>query len=164
MKTLLFGIAWVVGAYCFWLYLAGNPVDELALIRRAQVAPGFIVDTWEEPEDGDDGRTHWFHGATYTYRLPDGRKFTGSAHGSGRLNLEPPYPVEVEYLPDHPSVSRIRGSGSSSITDWLWRKIGLGSLLLALLVSPGVAMVRAGIREMRNGGSHNDGDNRDERP
>jgi hypothetical protein len=169
MKTLLFGIAWIVGAFWFCFSIAGNPVDELALIRRAQVAPGLIVATWEEPSDGDDGGTHWFHEVTYTYRLPDGREFTQrTKSGSGRLkegfrHLQRPCSVVVEYLPDNPKVSRIKGDGCSTITEWLWRKVGLGLAVLALFATPGVLLVRDGVRELRHGGSLDDGDNRDER-
>jgi hypothetical protein len=155
VKTLIWGVIWILGACWFWYYLAGNPLDELALIRRAQVAPGFIVDTWEDAESGDEGGTHWSHGATYTYRIPDGREFTQSAAiRSGRLkeefqDLQQPYPIEVEYLPDNPTVSRIKGDGCESIMGWLLRKIGLGSLLLALLASPGIALLRNGVRDIR---------------
>jgi hypothetical protein len=64
-------------------------------------------------------------------------------------DLQRPYPIEVEYLPNNPSVSRIKGDGSASITDWLWRKAGLGSLLLALFVSPGIILLRNGIRDLK---------------
>jgi hypothetical protein len=155
MKRLIWGVLWILAACWFSYYLIGNPLDELALIRRAQTAVGFIVDTWEDVEDGDDGRAHWFHGATYTYRLPAGREYTQRTKDvSGRLkekfrDLQQPYPIEVEYLPDNPTVSRIKGDGSESIMDWLWRKAGLGSLLLALFVSPGIILLRNGIREMK---------------
>jgi hypothetical protein len=155
VKTLIWGVAWILGACWFWYYLVGNPLDELALIRGAQVAAGFIVDTWEDVEDGDEGGTHWFHGVTYTYRTPDGREFTQSIkNGSGRLkdelqDLQQPYPIEVEYLPDNPTVSRIKGNGCDSITEWLWRKVGLGSLILTLFVSPGIVLLRNGVREIR---------------
>jgi len=155
VKTLLCGFLWILGVCWFWYYVAGNPLDELALIRRAQVAPGFIVDTWEDVEDGDRGQATWFHGATYTYHIPDGREFTQSTKStSGRLkeefqDLQRPYPVEVEYLPDNPAVNRIKGDGCASITEWLWRKVGLGGLLLALFASPGIVLLRNGVRDIK---------------
>jgi len=154
VKTLIFGVLWIIGAGWYWYYLAGNPIDELALIRRAQVAQGFIIDSWEDVVDGDDGRPHWF-ALTYTYCLPNGRKFTKSTKSySGRLKeelqeLQKPYPIEVEYLTNNPTVSRIKGEGSDSFSDWLWRKVGLGILFLGLLVSPGVVMLRNAIRNIR---------------
>lgn len=154
-KSILWGLLLIIGACCFWYSIVGNPLNELALIRRGQIAPGHIVDTWEDVGEDDEGGDHWLHGATYTYRLPDGREFTQETlAGSGRLkeefrNLEEPYPVEVEYLPDNPSVSRIKGDGSDTVTDWLWRKLGLGSLLLFMFLSPGITLLRNGVRSLK---------------
>lgn len=145
--------ALIVGAMWFWHYLVGNPFDEFALISRGHTTDGLIVDTWEDAESGDEGGTHWFHGAIYTYRLPDGREFTQRTKNKrGHLrsdlrDLARPFPIEVEYLPDDPSVSRIKGDGSLSVFDWIWRKIGLGSLLLALFLAPGITMLRSAIRD-----------------
>ena len=154
-KTAFWGIVLLVGALWFWHALVGNPLDDLALIRRAHIAPGFIVDTWEDAESGDEGGTHWFHGALYTFRLPDGREITQRTRdGSGRLkarfrDLTHPVPIEVEYIPDNPTVSRIKGSGSPTVFDWLWRKLALIGLLLALLLAPGYSMLRSVIKEWR---------------
>lgn len=145
----------VVVACWFWHYLVGNPFDELALIQRGQTVSGFIIDTWEDAESGDEGGTVWFHAAIYKYRLPDGREFTRSTNvRSGRLKdefraLTQPYPVEVEYLPDKPLVSRLKGDGSDSMFDWLWRKAGLGIVLLVFFLSPGIVMLRDGFRDLR---------------
>jgi hypothetical protein len=149
------GVVFCVGALWFWHYLVGNPFDELELIRRGHTVPGFIVDTWEEVESGDEGGTHWLHGALYTYRMPDGQEFTQrTKESSGRLkpelqDLTQPVPIEVEYLPDNPAVSRIKGDGSPNLFDWLWRKIGLGTLLLALFLAPGLGMLRTAIRDFK---------------
>jgi len=156
VRTLIWGIVWIIGGSWFWYELCGNPLSELALIRRGQTTPGFIVDTWEDVEDDDMGRSRWFHGATYTYKLPDGREYTKrTKSGSGRLkeefsDLKQPYPVVVEYLPENPAVSRIQGDGSDNIVDWLWRKGGLGSILFALFVGPGIYLFVSGVRNIKN--------------
>ena len=152
----LWGVALLLGAFWFWLGLVGNPLDEFALICRGQTAQGFIIDTWEEAEggSGEDGGTQWFHGGIYTYRLSDGREFTQrTKERSGRLrsdlrDLVRPFPVEVEYLPDEPAVSRIKGDGSSNVFDWLWRKIGVGGLLLALFLAPGIFILRSAAHDL----------------
>ena len=153
-KVLVFGLLWIVGA-C-WLCYAwfGNPLDELALIRHAQVVPGLLVDSWEDYEYGDDGRTHSYYGYTYSFRLPDGREFTSRGDASGELkdefrDLQQPYPIEVEYLPKDPTVSRIEGNGSQSLVEWLWRDVGLGGLFLALFASPGIVLMRKGLQRIR---------------
>ena len=153
VHSALWGVALLFLAFLFWHHFAGNPFDELALIRHGQTVPGFIVDTWEEEGDNDGGGTSWLHGAVFTYTLPDGREFTQRTRDKpGRLkpdfrDLERPLPIEVQYLPDTPEVSRIKGEGSPNVFDWLWRKIGLGGLWLALLASPGVVMLRQAARE-----------------
>jgi uncharacterized protein DUF3592 len=152
-SSALWSFLLLLGAFCFWHYLVGNPFDDLALIRRGHTVQGFIVDTWDEPQNGDEGGTQWLHGAIYKFRLPDGREFMQrTKDGSGRLKAEfrdlvEPVPIEVEYLPDNPDVSRIKGEGSSNLFDWLWRKVGLSSLLLALFLAPGFAMLRSAVRE-----------------
>jgi hypothetical protein len=152
-KSALWGVVLLVGALWFWLCEFGNPFDDFALIFRGQTTQGFIIDTWEEPQDTDKG-TMWFHGGTYKYRLPDGREFTQkSKGGTGRLReevryLARPFPIQVEYLPDDPDVSRIKGSGSPNLFDWLWRKIGVGGLLLALFLAPGISILRSAVQDV----------------
>ncbi len=152
-SSALWGVLLLLGASWFWHSLVGNPFDDLALIRRGYTTQGFIVDTWEDAESGDEGGTQWFHGAKYKFRLPDGREFTQrTKDGSGRLKTEfrdraQAFPVEVEYLPDNPAVNRIKGDGSPNFLDWLWREFGLGSLLLALFLAPGFAMLRSAVSD-----------------
>jgi hypothetical protein len=155
VKTTLWGVLFVVGGAWLWYILVGNPFHDLALICRGETVPGYITDTWEDAESGDEGGTLWFHGVEYDYTLPDGREFTQTSSGDGRLkdelrDLRQPYPIEVEYLPDDPDVSRIKGNGSPTIFDWVWRKAGLGSLLLAMFVAPGISVMRDGIRKYRD--------------
>lgn len=151
--SMLWGLVMLIGGFWFWHYLVGNPFDDLALIRRGHTVQGFIVNAWEDAESGDEGGTQWLHSAIYKYRLPDGREFTQRTKDkSGRLRTElrdlaQPFPVEVEYLPDNPEVSRIKGDGSLHLFDWLWRKLGLGSLLLALFVAPGFKMLLSAVRD-----------------
>lgn len=115
VRRLLIGISWIVGACWFWFSLVVNPVDELVLIRAAQVAPGQIVYTWEDVDTGDDGRVHWHQGATYTYRLPDGRELTHQTTGAQEpsiniRDLELPYSVQVN------TYQATRGSAESRVT------------------------------------------------
>lgn len=134
-KTLLYGIVWVIGAFFFWKSLVGWPLDDLRLLLHGTTTSGYITDTWEEAESGENG-TVWLHGATYRYRLPDGQEIERETlTRQGRLDtdfryLSEPYPIEVEYLPSNPEVNRIKGEGTQSLFEWAWRKAGLGILLL----------------------------------
>ena len=146
VKELIWGVLLVLGACWLWHYSFGNLLDELALIRRAQVAPGSLVETSEHEEEDYRGHVYFSDVGVYTYRLPDGREFKTLVRvPTGGLKEQ----QAVEYLPDNPAVSRIKGHGCQSVGEWLWRKVGLGGLLLALFVSPGVVLLRDGVRDMR---------------
>ena len=153
---MVIGVLLMLGAFWFWLSLGGNPFHELALIRHGETTSGFIIDAWEEPPDGGEGNRSWHYGLIYKYNTPDGREFTQrTVSWAGRipekLSLVPvePYPVEIEYLPNKPEVSKIKGTGSNSIFDWLWRKIGLGGILLVGFLSIGFIVIQYTINEYR---------------
>jgi len=154
-KVLLWGLMWIVGACWLWGGWFGNPMHELALIRYARTAPGAVVDAWEDVEEGDEGGHHWFYQLEYEYRLPDGRKLRGrTPDWSGRLPVELsnlPHPVEIEYLPYKPSVSRIKGTGHGDVAHWLVLSVCGGSLLLLLFLWPGVHLLRDGVRNLSQG-------------
>ena len=115
------GLVLIAGCLWFWIYLLGNPINELALIRRGVTAKGFITD----PNDSYD----------YEFRLPNGQMVKGE---TGAISYYMPgHVVEVEYLPDNPAVNRIKGDGCSTVTEWLWLNVGL----LILFFSPGVGLI-----------------------
>ena len=79
-------------------------------MHGGQIVQGFIIETWEDVEDSESGGNIWYYGLTYTYQLPDGRELEGKLNGDGKLKSEfknVPYPIEVTYLVDNPTVSRI---------------------------------------------------------
>ena len=153
-KGILFAALLIIGASWFWYLLAGNPFHEIAIIQQCKTANGFIIETWEEPPERREGKLDWSHGGKYTYTLPDGRKYTGEIKiRSGRLREElrpplmEPYPVEVEYLPDNPEISKLKGEGSDSVVGWVLRKIVLGPILLIGFLIPGIFVLRNTILE-----------------
>jgi hypothetical protein len=143
------GFAWSILAIAFWHSVLGSPLTDLALLRHAQVTTGSIIDASEEVGGGDDGPAVWTHTTLYTYQLPDGKRFTKQQVFSGRLRegLELPIPAEVEYLPDDPETSRLKGTGSDTGPQWLFRTLlSLGFLTIA--VAPGVYLLKTGVRIM----------------
>lgn len=147
MKTILWSVLYILGACWFWYYLCGNPFDEFALITDSQIATGTLASVHEDEQEDSRGRVSISDVGIYVFRVPSGREFrTKVKSKSGFLRDY----EEVEYLPENPVVSRIRGTGSSTITDWLWRKVGLGLLLFVAFVAPGIVQLRAGFREIRN--------------
>lgn len=104
--------------------------------------------------DAHYGQTSSDSGCVYTFRLPDGRERRGFHTGQGRLrsdlrDLAHSIAVEVEYDPVDPSISCIKGDGSQNLVEWLLRKVVLGGVLLILFVSPGVMVIRDGVRTFR---------------
>jgi len=143
--SVFWGLFWIVVGFMFWLSLVGNPIHELALIKRGVVTNGVITDTWEDTSKADDGRTIFIHGITYTFQLPDGRTVTGyRGNRQGRLHNSSPHPFEVRYLPDNPAVSWIKADVSPTIGDFLLYKVFGGGLILAMFLSPGLALLHKG--------------------
>lgn len=145
-SRIAWGVLIIVGACVFVWHLAGNPLHDLALIRRAQVTIGTLTESQEVEHDTDRG-VYYSDVGLYTYRIPDGREFqVVNEVPSGQLKEQ----EQVEYLPDKPAVSRIKGSGSQTITEWLGRW-GLAGGLLLSMVCAGVfsEVILPGIREMK---------------
>lgn len=123
LKSVFCGLLLIVGGFLFWLHLLGNPIHELSLIRRGVAARGVI-------KDG---------GASYEFRLPNGQMVKGK---TGEITYYMPESgIAVEYLPDNPAISRIKGDGSQTIGDWLLYGALAGGVLLAMFVSPGVFLI-----------------------
>lgn len=154
LKTLSLAALLVIGGVWFWYYLIGNPFDELALIRKGEITVGVVVDSYEYTDEGA-------FRDVYIYTLPNGQKFIGAEHNKGRVlepgeeqeYLEEPdliegeeyHPedkydsVEIEYLPEKPEISRIKGSGYNTIWSWFFVKICLGGgISLVMCLSPGI--------------------------
>jgi hypothetical protein len=156
LQEIAWGAVWIAGAIAFWLAVAGNPIDDLRLTVSARSASGQITDSREDAEARDEGGTAWHHAVAYTFTLPNGREVTSGSSGAGRLpsdlvNLKGSVPAEIEYLPSSPSVNRLKGSGSQSVTEWFLRKVGVGGLLLVVFAWPGVKMIRDGMSTLRSG-------------
>lgn len=128
--------------------------EEFELIQNGKTTSGFIIDTWEDAEPNDGGGVDWYHGAKYTYVLPDGRDFEDTTSGSGRLKeefryLSQPLPIEVEYLPNKPSISRIKGDGPNSIPDIFRDQFWPYGLLTPIFLLMGGYYLWATIRDMK---------------
>ncbi|MCA9643736.1 MAG: hypothetical protein KC492_23750, partial [Myxococcales bacterium] len=93
----LLGVAIMLGALgAFWWYLMGNPVDELALLRRAEVSTGRLVDTIEDEAEDNRGRVGILYVGVYSFRLPDGQTYKASTKSPSN---EFPQQASIEYLP-----------------------------------------------------------------
>ncbi len=145
MKIIFWGLVWIVIASSLTHYWIGNPIYELALIRSAEVAQGTLVESFQEDDAvlKDRGRVEAWKVGVYSFRVPDGRIFNVVDEAAiGQLKQE----RTIEYLPDNPNVNRFQGEGSQSIMSWLFGKVILGTLLLVLIVSPGLIVLRERIK------------------
>jgi hypothetical protein len=146
VKTLLWGVLWILGVCLLCYPSITETLYELLLIRGAHVVAGSLVVTHEKEQEDFRGHVYYSDVGVYAYRLPDGREFkTLSKAPTGHLKSQ----RDVEYLPNNPAVSRVKGDGCYSVMEWLWRKAGLGCLLLALFFSPGIVLLRNAVRDIK---------------
>lgn len=147
IKKVIIGVLLILVAFWFWWSMVGNPFHELALIRRGQVTTGYLVDIHEHEEEDYRGHVYLSDVGVYTFQLSGGREFKATTRApTGQLREQ----EEIEYLPNNPTISRIKGDGCNSITEWLWRKIGLGGILLLIFLSIGFEFVLQAIKEFKH--------------
>lgn len=146
VKGIVIGTLLIAFAIWFIGDATGNPLHELALIRNAEITTGTLVDSFEVEKAGSNDRVYFCDRGVYSY-LAGGNSFkTFIDAPTGQLNeLE-----EVEYLPNNPEISRVKGDGCQSITELLWRKVGLGGLMLIAFSSFGFIYLRNSIKEYRH--------------
>lgn len=143
-QRLIWGvIAFSIGAL-LWPTMTQGPLDELALIRNAQLAEGIVYETDEVSGEG------WWS-LRYSFTLSTRkRKFSGSAYFPGevpehlaRQNL--PQPAVIEYLPRKPSLNRLQGTGLRSVTGWA-KEYVFGGLFLLSVFGLSICLVMTGGR------------------
>lgn len=142
-----------IGSY-FSYMVASTSWQNYQLLQRGETAPGYIIETWEDVLDTERGSVVWIHGATYTYQLRDGREFTGKTGGTGKLkpefrSLTQPYPVEVTYLPDNPSISCISADLPNNILEAFSHSAGIYLFMAAVFLFLGFYLLVVLVREER---------------
>jgi len=149
-KTLIHAVLLILGAIIAWYCIAGRPLlAELALSIHGQTVRGSLTDAQESYEGKSDaGQDMWNTSLRYEYRLPDGRVF-GSFCTLNR-RIEPWFrnlvPVTVEYLPEKPQVSRLKGTARENIGEMACLSI----VLIGLPVWYGIAMLKDDPRRRRS--------------
>jgi hypothetical protein len=154
--TILPGVVLLLAGCALWYAFLGYIFKERALILHARTVPGHIVSAWNPSPISNGTDPGPWHQVEYTYQLPNGRQLWQDTRDSrGFQHWVKGQSVEVEYLPDDPTVSRIKGDKSGSlddesytISDWYWRKASLGAVVLAQFLIPGVLVIRARLRKL----------------
>ena len=135
----------IVLGVCLWLWIMSwsHPLDDLALIQRAETADAELTETFGDEEAGPRDHVYPIDVGIYRFRIPDGREFRARIKSEpGQLQQR----AKIEYLPEHPSVNRLKGLGGQSIAEWIWRKVLGGAVLFGMLVGPGIGMLWRAIR------------------
>ncbi len=145
IKTLLLGVALLLGGLWFWSEAIGNPLSDLALLQRGQQAVGKLVDSAENEAEDHRGNVYFSDVGVYSFQV-NGEEFMATTTvPTGSL----PSTIIVEFLPTDPSANRVLGDGSQSVWEWVWRKLGFGLLTLGFCVGPGIEFIRRAIHEFR---------------
>ena len=162
IKGCFIGLSLVVVAFLFIAYMMkSNPYYEFLLITKSETTHGFITHS-EEFEDyaeqeGHSGRVFYNIYFDYTFTTKNGQIIkdhsSDASPESGYLSAanEKPIPIEVEYLPNKPKINRIKGmtGQGTSIGDFIWRRVGLGLLLLLGFSSIGFMIIKKAIKEFK---------------
>lgn len=149
VKYIIGGLIAVIVGIALWYHGLGNPLDDLALVRHAQIAHGQIIDIVEDAESGDYGDDRTTTMAIYSFHTADGQDITAHTPDyPGHVRDGLPRYIEVEYLANNPRVNRIKGNGSQSVTQWMVRT-SLSLALLCLFVSLGVVAIIEGVRHAK---------------
>lgn len=149
-KNICYGVLWLLGAL-FVAYMNGfNPAKDLALAVNSRTVSGTVTEAFDDVHEDSNGNEHEDFEATYVYELPSGRKYkqTSTSDFTDIFSADEQMPraVEIEYVPEYPSVSRIKGTGSQSFNAWL-RTFAFQLVLLTILWLPGIAMIWVGYRD-----------------
>jgi hypothetical protein len=152
IKTLLIGFAALFFAFWFVFYVTDNPLNEFLLITKGIEVSGKIYQAEEFVEDGDDGKAIFSYSYAYSFKLPDGKEIKSGDHSGGRLpnellNSNLPFPIMILYLKSDPNINKLKSTLSKNIFEFIWRKIGLGTIFLILFSSIGISVIKNGIKD-----------------
>ena len=151
-KTTIWGIIAVLFGIGFAYWLADLPITGGVLIKWGKVTKGYITNTYQEYDRGESGS-----GALYSYeytykvdKVTHKKKYNHLGELKRELmSLDAPYPIEVEYLPIYPAISRIKGNGAQSLTEWFFREFCLGIIIYLVCIAPGYQLIKSS-RKKRN--------------
>ena len=160
-KSIVVGISIPIGAFLIWLVSSSSPVNDFLLITKSSTAKGHITKANEETDvvEENDGRTShlvYYYDYDYNFSLPSGKVIETYGSEPGQLpdyltNLKEPYQVEVEYLPNNPKVSRIKGmdSNNTSVLQWIRHRMIIQTIVFLLFCYWGFSIIRDGIKKYK---------------
>lgn len=153
LKKLISGILILFVGIWYCHIIKGDPFTKFLLIQNSKTISGYITDVSEEIK-GDEEGTYYTYFITYTYELHEHIYENNHNDGGDRKNLELsnlkiPYPIEVEYLPKFPNISRIKGTGTQSMIVWFFYEL-IGSIILyGIVICIGIMVSKNGYKELK---------------
>lgn len=163
-KCVFEAVAIPIGGILLWLFLySSKPINDFQLITGCSTTDGQITKASEEVADvevADNGRTSErdYYDYNYTFKLPNGKIITSRGFEPGEVpvhftDLNFPIRVQVEYIADNPSISRIKGmeSNITTIMEWIRYRIGLHAVIFLLLCLYSYKALSVGLSEYKGG-------------
>lgn len=149
-KGLFLGIAAIIAAIAFVYNIGGNPYHEYLLMKNGVTAVAVITDISRDSEAKDAGGNTYYYDYAFTFVLPNGNKIHSNQQLSGdspQETPEVPSAIEIVYLSNRPEINKIKRTLSDNTFELLWRKVGLGILLLLIFSSIGFAIIKNSYQE-----------------
>lgn len=147
---LIISIAAIIAAIALVYNIGGNPYHEYLLIKKGVTTIALITDISKDIEENDAGGNTYYYDYSFTFALPNGNKI----HSTQQLSRdkpqdtpEVPSAIEIVYLSDRPEINKIKMTISKSTFEILWRKVGLGILLILIFSSIGFAIIKHSYKE-----------------
>lgn len=161
-KSILIGFTIPIAAFLIWMVSSSSPVNDFNLITKSSIAKGQITSTQQETDvvETNDGRTSeqiYFYDYDYSFVLPNGKIITARGSEPGEIpehlmDLDEPFPVQVEYLADNPNVSRIKGmdSNDTTILQWIRHRMVIQTIVFLFFCYWGFTFIRTGLKEYKS--------------
>lgn len=161
-KKLMVGLILIIIGFQFWIYLTGNVYNEFLLLIKGKKTTGYIYYSEEFKDIVEQERRSdtyvWEVKYKYYFNTLEGKRILGK---SETVSSEPglyesankkPIKIEVIYLPKIPSINRNTNdtNQSSTIIEFIFRKILIGGALLLFFLSIGFNEIRNSIKEYKS--------------
>ena len=135
-KNIFIGSFFVIVGFWIWLAMFGNPYHEILLVNRGQSAPIKIGECYTDVLEGD-GRSSVVEICSYGF-IANGQFLEGSGQNINEGD-------EVKYLPEDPSVHRIKTEIADGYLDLIFCRLPGGFFVLVMFTFPGIAIINSAI-------------------
>ncbi|MEI8203823.1 MAG: DUF6804 family protein [Bacteroidota bacterium] len=159
IKNCFWGVLAIIAAIWFVTYIEKvNLYNEYLLVTEGVTTKGYIINAKEYEEEveipeahggGTTSITNIFY--NYVFTTQSGKTINdGSSELEGIQEFKgTAIPIQVEYLIENPKINRVKDANGQckTITEFLWRRIGLGILMLIMFSSFGFYLIIKAIKD-----------------